>query len=80
MKNHQLYSISLQDIKKALEDKKRPNLLILLSAEYYNFLNIFSQTKSDKLPSHRSYNYDILLMPDIEPPAQALRNHSQDEL
>ena len=51
-KNYDLMAISLRDIEKALEKKKRPNLAILLPECYHNYLDIFSRTKSDKLPSY----------------------------
>ena len=75
-KNHELLIISLRDIKKALSDKLRPNSVTLLPKCYYNFLDIFSHADSDKLAEHQPYNYDILLMPDIEPPILPLRNYS----
>ena len=51
-KNHELLTISLRDIKKALSDKLRPNLVILLPKCYYNFLDVFSHADSDKLAEH----------------------------
>ena len=41
---------------------------------------MFSRRESDKLLPHRLYNYNILLKPGIEPPAQPLRKYSQDKL
>ena len=79
-KNHDLMAISLRDIKKALEEKKRPDPATLLPECYHDYLDIFSRTESDKLPPHRPYDYDIPLKPGTEPPAEALRNYSQDEL
>ena len=70
----------MRDIKKALEEKKQPNLATLLPKDYYNFLDIFSRTKSDKLTPHRPYNYNILLKPSIEPPAEALQKYSYNKL
>ena len=74
-KNHNLIAILLRDIEKALEEKKRPNPAILLPECYYDYLNMFSRTESDKLPPYRPYNYDIPLKPGTEPPAEALRNY-----
>ena len=63
-----------------LKERKRPDSTTLVSGDYYNYLDIFSRTKSEKLPPHRPYDYDILLMLGTEPPTQPLRNYSQDEL
>ena len=54
--------------------------MTLLPKEYLDFLDVFSRIKSDKLPPHHPYDYDIPLMPDKEPPTLALRKYSQDEL
>ena len=79
-KDHQLLAISLRDIDKALNERKRPDPATLLPKEYHDYLDVFSRTESDKLPPHRPYDYDIPLKPGTEPPAEALRKHSQDEL
>ena len=75
-KNHKLLAISLKDIKKALSNKPRSNLVTLLPKYYYNFLDVFSRADSDKLTEHQPYNYNILLMPGIEPPVLPLHNYS----
>ena len=67
--------MSSRDIDKALKEKKRPDPATLLSEDYYDFLDVFSQRESDKLPLYRPYNYDILLKLGTEPSAQPLRNH-----
>ena len=43
-------AVLLQDIDKVLEQKKRPDPVILLPEDYYNFLDIFSRLESNKLP------------------------------
>ena len=68
-KDYQLLAILLRDIDKALEDKKRPDPATLLPEDYHDLIDVFSRAESDKLPPHRPYNYDILLMPGTEPPA-----------
>ena len=73
-------SISLRDIEKALEKKKQPNPATLFPKDYHNFLDIFSRAESDKLVPHRPYNYNILLKPGIEPPAETLQKHSYNKL
>ena len=70
----------MRDIEKALEEKKQPNPTTLLSEDYYDFLDVFLRTKSNKLTPHRLYNYNILLKPGIEPPAEALQKYSYNEL
>ena len=70
----------MRDIKKALEEKKRPNPAILLPKDYHDFLDIFSHTKSDKLILYRLYNYNILLKPGTKPPAEALQKYSHNKL
>ena len=70
----------MRDIEKALKEKKQPNPATLLPEDYYNLVNIFSRAKSDKLAPYRLYNYNISLKPDTEPPTEALRKYSYNEL
>ena len=36
-------------------------ILVKLSAEYYDFKNVFDQVKVNKLSSHRLYDYKIVI-------------------
>ena len=66
-KDYELMAVLLRDIDKALEQKKRPDPAILLPEDYHDFLDMFSRLEFNKLPPHRPYNYDIPLMPGMEP-------------
>ena len=70
----------MRDIEKALEEKERLDPATLLPEDYHDFLDVFLRAESDKLTPHRLYNYNILLKPGIEPPAEALQKYSSDEL
>ena len=79
-RNHELFVTSLRDIEKALAPWEAVNVLAKLLSEYYEFTSLFSQEKSDKLPSHRSYDHIILLISDKKLPKGPLYNMSHDEL
>ena len=51
-KDYKLIAVSLWDINKVLKQKKRPDPTILLLEDYYDFLDMFSRLKSDKLLSY----------------------------
>ena len=48
-KSYHLFTISIRDINKALEEKKYPDPATILPEEYHDFLDIFSQEDLNKL-------------------------------
>ena len=79
-KNYQLFVTSVKAIEEALAPWEAVNVLAKLPREYHEFATLFSQEKSNKLPSHRSYNYIIPLLSDKESPKGPLYNMFRDEL
>ena len=79
-KNYQLFVTSVKAIKKALAPWEAVDVLAKLPREYHEFATLFSQEKSNKLPSHRFYDHIIPLLSDKEPPKGSLYNMSRDEL
>ena len=79
-KNHQLFIISLKDIKKALASQETVNILIKLLREYYEFIILFFWEKFNKLSSHYLYDHIILLLSDKELSKSLLYNMFRDEL
>ena len=58
-KRVQVLAASIRDIEKALAPKKIIDPAKLLSKEYHDFLNVFSQEVADTLPPHRSSDHKI---------------------
>ena len=75
-----VFTVSLRDIKKALELKKHFDPAVKLPKEYYQFLDIFSRQKADTLSVHRSYDHKIPLEDEKQLTFEALYSMSQDEL
>ena len=50
----------MANIKKALVPKKYTNPVIQVSVYHYKYLNIFLQTKTNKLVEYQLYNYNIV--------------------
>ena len=50
---------SIDDVEKALTPKKIVDPTRILSREYHDFLNIFSQEAADTLPPYRSSDHKI---------------------
>ena len=79
-KNHQLFVTSVKAIKEALALWEAVDVLAKLPREYHEFATLFFWEESNKLPSHRSYDHTIPLLPDKEPSKNSLYNMSRDEL
>ena len=58
---YELFIVLIIDIEKILKLKKYINSVKKILKKYYEFLDIFSQKKADKLLKHHSYNYKIKL-------------------
>ncbi|KAI0994388.1 hypothetical protein K3495_g13794, partial [Podosphaera aphanis] len=78
----QLFSVSLADIQKALApSKKAAKIPEKLPPEYKDFINLFKNEVTDKLPPHRlGYDHEIKLDPGKEIPWGPLYGMSRDEL
>jgi len=57
-KKIKVFLISMTDIKKALTSQKKTNLRTILSDHYYEFLNVFNCTMTEKLPFLRRKDTD----------------------
>ena len=79
-RNHELFVTSIKDIEKALALWEAVNVLAKLPREHHEFTILFSQKKSNKLPSHRPYDHTIPLLSDKELSKGLLYNMSRDEL
>jgi hypothetical protein len=78
--NLYLNSILIKDIRKVLQPKIIINPTIKLPKYYHEFLLVFDQQETDKLPSYREYDYKIELLPGKLLPAGLLYNILEDEL
>ena len=58
---------SISDVEKALTPKRVVDPAGILSREYHDFLNVFSQEAADTLPPHRSSDYKIKFVQGKEP-------------
>lgn len=61
-KNYIINTITIKNIDKALNSKKRFDSTIFLLFKFYKFLDIISCILVDKLFAHRFYNIKILLL------------------
>ena len=57
----QIFTATIEDIKKILRIKEYVNPLPLLSKEYHKFVDVFSRRDSEVLPPYRLYNYRVLV-------------------
>jgi transposase InsO family protein len=85
-KSIQMFKISLQDIEKALSQKKTNDFYSKLPTQYQEFLSLFDPKVANQLPPHREgIDHEIRLQqgPDgkeIEPSYGPLYNMSREEL
>ena len=57
-KKIEVFLISMTDIEKALTSQKKTDLRTILSDHYYEFLNVFDHTMTEKLPPLREEGTD----------------------
>jgi len=57
-KEIEVFSVSMIDIEKALTSQKKTDLRTILSDHYYEFLNVFNCTMTEKLPSLKEEDTD----------------------
>ncbi len=53
-----MFSVSITDIEKALTSQKKTDLRTILSDHYYEFLNVFNHTMTEKLSFLRREDID----------------------
>jgi hypothetical protein len=78
--NLYLNNISIENIRKILQPKIIINLTTKLLKYYHEFLLVFDQQETDKLPSYKEYNHKIKLLLGKLLPAGPLYNILEDEL
>ena len=63
LKRAQVFAILMKDLEFQAEKEARPetNLKTVVPKKYYDLLYVFSKKDSDTLPSHRKYDYKIIL-------------------
>ena len=77
---NQIFSATIEDIKKALRVKEYVDPLPLLPKEYHEFVDVFSRGDSDVLPPHRPYDHRVPVQEDAKLPFSRLYSMSQNEL
>ena len=79
--DHQVFSISLRDIERALKPKKCVDPATVLPPQYHEFLDIFSKDDADKLPPlHPEVDHEIKMEPGTQAPSGPLYSMSREEL
>ncbi|KAK7179415.1 hypothetical protein PSPO01_14570 [Paraphaeosphaeria sporulosa] len=58
---HEIYTILIVDIDKALAEKKDINPATKVPPKYHNLLYVFSRKEVDRLPKYRPYDLKIEL-------------------
>jgi predicted aspartyl protease len=79
-RKYHMFSVTLEDINKALAPKPAADPLDKLPPEFHDFADVFSPKEADKLPPHRLYDHDIKLQEGKIPPFGPLYPMSRDEL
>lgn len=79
-KDIKVYSVSIYDIKQALEEKKVTDSAFKLPVEHHHLIEVFSKKASDKLPLHWSYDHKIPLVEGAKPISSPLYGMSKGEL
>jgi hypothetical protein len=57
--DHEIFSVTLEEIEKALEDKTYTDPKTKLPSFYHHRLPVFSRKEANKLPEHRPYDHQI---------------------
>lgn len=79
-KNHEIFAISIKNIKKVLNSRQLTDSATVLSEEYHEFLDVFSKQLANSLPSHWLYNHHIHLKPDSQSSFGSLYGMFRNEL
>jgi hypothetical protein len=59
-KDHEIFSVTLEDIDRALARKTHTDPKTKLPPEYHAYLPLFSRKEADKLPEHRASDHRII--------------------
>lgn len=78
----QIFSVSLKDINDALAINKKttPDPSTIVPSEYHQYLPLFSEEGSNKLPPRRKYDHKIELKVGAAPPFGPLYGMGREEL
>jgi hypothetical protein len=82
-KNVQIFAVFMKDLNiqlKKQESKEIIDLKSVISAEYHDFLNVFSKEKADVLSSHRKHDHRIELKEEKIHEYASLYNMSEEKL
>ena len=79
-KNHEIFTIIMKDIEKALNPKSLTDPSTILPKEYHEYLNVFSKWLVNSLPPHQPYDHHIRLEPGAQPTFRPLYGMSHDKL
>ena len=82
LKEAQVFVIFMKDLEYQAEKEARPetNPRIIISEEYYNFLDMFSKKDSDMFPSHQKNDHKIILEEEQKPDHAPLYKMSPQKL
>jgi hypothetical protein len=58
---------AIEDVLAEEDEETREQILTKLPGEYQNFADVFSKSESSILPSHRSIDHKVELLPDAAP-------------
>jgi hypothetical protein len=79
-RNCQLFTVTIKDINRYLQNASPPEPRDLLPEELKNYADVFSPKKAEKLPPHRNYDHNIRLQEGKTPPFGPLYPISRNEL
>jgi hypothetical protein len=79
-KGCEIFSVTMEDIEKALVDKPDVDPQSKLPQQYHEVIDMFLKKESDKLPPHRPYDHDFTIEAGGRPPVSALYGMSRGEL
>jgi hypothetical protein len=80
-RDHKIFAVTMEDIKKALEPKQYIDPRPLIPEEYHDLIDEFEKRFADQLPPHRDeHDFKIELEPGMTPKFGPLYGMSREEL
>lgn len=79
-RNYAVYSVTIEDIEQALQEKEDADPQETLPAEFKDYADVFSPKEAERLPLHRLYDHDIKLQDGKTLPFRPLYPMSREEL
>src|SRR5450755_1107161 len=76
----EVFTVTIQNIEKALNPKPIVDLSTLLPEKYHEFLHLFSKKATNQLPPYRPCDHTIPLIKSKQPPFGPLYGMSLDKL